>query len=719
MLLTGVIKQVYFSNEKTAYAALRILSDEGIIVPVAGKIIRPQVGMRIEAEGEYDDHPKYGRQFKVTSCKTAVEKTYESVYQYLSSGFISGVSQILASRIIAKFGVNVVEEIIEKDPLRLCEIPGIGAATANKIAQSHAENFVYQELAAMGLSISQVHKLYEKYGKSAISVLKTTPYKPVYDIEGFGFRTVDIIAQKSGIAADDPRRVAAAITYSLLNLGDDGHCWCHIDNFAELIKKTIPDVSDELISDQLIEEFDSGRIIRDGDKVYAEQLYFAELSTAKGIAAMIESGKKMQLEGKVPVDEMQVNRAIFEMECENGFELEAQQKEAVRTAMQNRICIITGGPGTGKSTIAQAIVNAWMRQYSSYADPNDHIVLCAPTGRAARRASELTHVNGETIQRILAHNTYADSEDVKLFILDEASMMDIRLASRLLRLVAPKHHLVLIGDVDQLPPIGPGHFFRDCVMSPFIPTVHLTLCHRQKGKIAINAKRINDGLGFHALNFDDPSFRFVYADKMDAQECVIKEYMKFLQKGYSVRDVCCVVPVRKTGKSATAAEDLNPLIRDIVNPLPPSKAQASDLDKLRVGDRVMNTENNYDLQVFNGDCGIVSAIDDATGAITVSMDDHRLVEFNRFNATFLILAYATTVHKAQGSEYKAVIVVNNREHYYMLQRNLLYTAVTRAREELVLIGENSAIDLAVAKIPALERNTSLREKIKEQIITMR
>jgi exodeoxyribonuclease V alpha subunit len=431
---------------------------------------------------------------------------------------------------------------------------------------------------------------------------------------------------------------------------------------------------------------------------------------------MVRATAKLAFGNKLPVTDKQIESAIWEMELSEGFELEKMQKQAVFCAIKNRVSVITGGPGTGKSTITKAIVKAWMKQYAPHTDPNAHVVMCAPTGRAARRAAELSGVNGETIQRILARHAYEDALDTKLFILDEASMLDIRLASQLINLVKDKHFLVLIGDVDQLPPIGPGHFFRDCVQSAFIPTVQLTLSHRQKGKIAVNANRVNMGEGFHALNIDDPSFQFVYARKDTAQQEVVRQYLALLEKGYSVQDVCCVVPMRKKGKSCTAADELNPIIRDAVNPPPADLPNDFRDEDLRPGDRVMNTENDYNRQVFNGDCGIVDSVDSTTGAITVLMDDGRYVDFSKNCASFLILAYVTTVHKAQGSEYKAVVVVQNVEHMHMLQRNLLYTALTRAKDELVLIGEPRAIDMAVGKIPALERNTCLKERIKTLVV---
>lgn len=715
MTLTGVIVKI--NSVKKDFASIKVMEDNTYkIYNVAGRIYEPKVDMRIIAEGEAYIHPVFGQQFKVDTCRLEIPKTAEAVIDYLSSGLITGVGETLARRIVDHFGPNVVEEIIEKTPARLAEVKGISPAKAQTIAKCHSANFVYQELAAMKLSPSQIHKLYDQYGPNAVTILKTNPYLPVYEIDGFGFKTVDAIALKNGVAPDSSRRIAAAITFSLTQIGEDGHCWCHVDNLAELIDKLLPDVSDEKIADQIIEELKKGTIIQEDERVYARSLYWAEVSTAKGLVSMVQSTSKLLAQNKLPVSDKQIESAIWEMELAEGFELEKMQKQAVACALKNRICVITGGPGTGKSTITSAIVKGWMKQYPRGEDPDEHIVLCAPTGRAARRASELSGVTGETIQRILARHAYEEDEDTKLFILDEASMLDIRIASRLIELVKDKHFLVLIGDVDQLPPIGPGHFFRDCVQSAFIPTVQLTLSHRQKGKIAVNANRINMGEGFHALNLDDPSFKFVYANKQQVQAEVIRQYMGLLQRGYTLQDICCVVPIRKPGRSQTSADDLNWLIREMVNPPPEDVPEDFKNEDLRPGDRVMNTENDYDRQVFNGDCGVVYSVNKTLGITTVLMDDGRYVDYNKHVASFLILAYVTTVHKAQGSEYKAVVVAQNMEHAYMLQRNLLYTALTRAKNELILVGEPRAIDIAVQKIPALERNTCLKERVKTLIV---
>lgn len=711
MTVSGTIDKIRYANN--GFAVVIITDDDGKSHCLSGRIYDPEVGRRIMAEGEFVVHPKFGPQFSVIHSTVTIPKNRASVIQYLSSGLIKGVGIIMANRIVDKFGVNVIEEIIEKDPEKLTEIPGISSRKAKEIAKCHSQNFAFQELAAMNLSVSQIRKLFDQYETKAVDIVKNNPYKIIYDVDGFSFKTVDRIALSNGTPHDDPKRVSAAITFCLLEIGNQGHCWSHVESLAGMIEELLPDVTSDKIVKQISADFESGKIVADGDKVYAKSIYMAERNTAKCIAKMLKVDKQMALSDERPISPTRIKYAIEKMEDEMGIELEAQQKQAVFDAFSHRFSVITGGPGTGKSTITRAIVSAWMSQYPTGTDPKDHIVLCAPTGRASRRMAEVTGVHAETIQRILKREEIRSSESMepKLVILDEASMLDIKIASQLMKYVVERDYLVLVGDVDQLPPIGPGSFFRDCVQSPLVPTSRLSLSYRQHGAIAVNAKRINDGMGFHALNLNDKTFRFVEADKYQVQQATIAEYINLINRGYQLKDICCIVPIRKSGKSQTAADDLNVILRSILNPPPDERPKDFNEDKLRVGDRVMSTENDYDLNVFNGDCGTVIAVDYETDTVTVKMDNDDVVDFNRLKASVLNFAYAMTVHKSQGSEFKAAVIVQSMEHYYMLQRNLLYTAATRAKNEEVIVGERRAIDVAVSKIPSLERNSSLKEAI--------
>ncbi len=708
MTLKGTIVHVIYKSEKD-FAVVVVQQDNGIKQTFAGKIYQPQVGMEIIAEGEIVNHPTYKTQFKVKSSELKLPKTKMEIINYIRGNLPKKCELLLAEKIVQRFGLTVIEDIIENDPLRLMEIPGIDRKTAQYIAKSHQENCVFQFLVAAGLSMAVANKLYSEYGKGAIDVLKATPYKPIYQVEGISFKQLDKYALAHGFAKTDPSRIAAATTYVLLKIGNEGHCWSHIDSVGDLVHEVLPEISDNLIAEQIKSELLKGNLVLEKDRIYAKEMYDAEQIVASSIVKMVKSTDNLSNTNALPLTKRQIVRAIEDTEFQNGIEMDVFQKNAIVNALTNRISVITGGPGSGKTTILSAIVAGWMKQYHPTDKPEDHIILCAPTGKAARRMAEVTGIHADTVHRSIFATGVDPTEEPKLIIVDEASMLDIRLARRIMAYAVKGHFLTLVGDVDQLPPIGPGHFFRDCVQSAFIPSVKLNISHRQSGQIAINAKRINDGEGFYALNLSDPSFRFVYAEKDTAQKAVVREYLALLEKGYSEKEVCCIVPVRKAGKSQTSAEDLNRIIREIVNP---AKTKEEENAKWRVGDRVMNTENDHSRFVFNGDCGEIIEVDTEAKNIVVKMDSGAEVVFDHGRDDNLVFAYAMSVHRAQGSEFMAVVVAHNREHSYMLQRNLLYTAVTRARQELVLVGEPKAIDMAVSRIPSLERNTQLRERIK-------
>ena len=713
MKLSGKISSIIYTTGTYAVIRMTVTDGENLFgehtIVAAGSIFNPQPNMRIDVEGEYTNHPKYGTQFSVTSSFIKVDNNKPAVIRSLTMGGFRGIGPKTAAKIVEHFGENVVEEIIEKDPARLAEIKGITTEKALLIGEAHKRNFALQELSGMNITESQMRKLYDCYKEKAVTVMKTDPYQAIYDIPGFGFRTVDGIAIKNGIQPNDPKRIGAALIYILSTISNDGHCWCTmgalIDHARELLY-----LSPAIIETQLNYEIQSGHIICDSGRIYAKYLYRAEDETARWLAHLATCPPI------VDISDRTIERAICLTEDQNGFELDESQRKAVVSALRNRVSVITGGPGTGKSTITKAIINAWMDAMPNVDDPEDCITLCAPTGKAARRMFEVTGVQAQTAQRLVVRfDNCGVCPSGSLIILDEASMVDITLAHRLLEIAKEDNQLVLIGDVDQLPPIGPGNFFRDCIQSPFIQSVKLELSHRQKGYVAINAQRINEGKGTHALKLDDPSFRFVPADKSLVREKVIEEYLKLYNEVRDLSEICCVVPMRKSGKSQTSADDLNVILRDHLNP---AKEGAKTIKgcKYRIGDRVMQTENDYDRDIYNGDCGTIISMDTEDQLLIMKTDDGRLIEYTVQDTQALVFAYCVTIHKVQGSQYKSIVVAHSMEHFYMLQRNLLYTAVTRAKEKVVIVGEDAAINTAVKKVPSLDRNTSLRIRIKNYIL---
>lgn len=696
-------KVVRIVSDRGNWAAISFREESGFLISCAGSIVAPQVGATMELTGEYYEDPKWGLQFKVSSSKQVMERKAEIV-DYLSSAFIKGIGPVTAQKIYDTFGKDSIE-MVENHPEEVAKIKGMSLNKALIAQQCVKDNRAYLRILEFfnGQATShQIQTLYEKYGTKTVEVLKENPYVIIYDVEGFGFKRTDALARAMGVKPDSPQRVCAAIIYTLKTMAFDGHCYCLVDSLEENMKLLVEDVPLQNISDCIREEIKAGHLVLDDDRLYEKSLYDAETTCAKIIVSLIKE-KSMN-----SMSQRHIDSTIFDVECENGFELERKQKEAVLVACKNRISVITGGPGTGKTTIVKAIVRAAEHAYD--------VILAAPTGKASRRMSELTGGHeASTIHRMLMNFQIFGARSGKkpFFIIDEASMLDIDLASKLLSAIYRSNgNVVFIGDIDQLPPIGPGNFLRDLVESVDIPTVRLELSHRQKGKIATNASRINGGKGVNTFAEDD-SFRFIDAKPDAAQQLVIDNYINMVNE-YGVRDVCCLTPIRKKGRSSTAAETLNELIRDKLNPEYPG---LPTLKGFRHGDRVMETVNDARRDVYNGDCGVITHIDMRTKALIVVLDDDRVVEYNEFNLDTLTLAYAMTVHKSQGSEFKGAVIVNGWDHYVMLQRNLLYTAVTRAREKVVLIGTPKSINMAVRTVKDKQRNTRLKKRITKGVLS--
>lgn len=725
--ISGEIVKVFAL--KDTWAAFKLKRDDIIVsdpfnffdgetyTSCSGPLIGAVEGMKVKLMGEFQNHPKYGEQFILESFEILVGSNINDIERYLTSSAISGIGEELAKRIIAKFGTSTID-IIHNDYLRLTEVDGIGKKTAVRIHDSEANSQVFQVLLSYAnVTPRQALTLYEHYKEDTINIIKKKPYTIVRDIPGFAFKTVDKIALKNGTDKLAPERIGAAITFCLNEIGDTGHCYTTIYQLEAALKDLISEVPNELLAQVLANEIYAGNVIQEDMAIYSKELYMAEDETAKNTAKLLTSHCKA-----VPVKT--IEKSIENLEFEYGFLLEKHQKDAIYAALSNNLTVITGGPGTGKSTIIKAIVDAW----TEFSNDESSVHLCAPTGKASRRMADLTKREAETVHKIINKaifnknkeeaNAYKDGIKGHLMIVDECSMLDIYLANKILYLAVNCNlRLVLIGDTDQLPPIGPGNFFKDMCDSPCVPSITLKLCHRQRGTIAINAQRINNGVGFAALNLDDKSFRFVNATKDKARDAVINSYLSLVAQ-YGLVNVSCIVPMRKKGRSHTAADDLNEIIRERVNPEKPLDIKLEGVS-FRIGDRVMQTQNDYERDVYNGDCGVVKEIREFDKILVVKMDAGKEVEYTVSQCSDLVLAYAITVHKSQGSEYKAIVVAHNREHAFMLERNLLYTAVTRAKDAVILVGEPSAINMATHKISSFERMRKLKLRIGTEIARIR
>lgn len=697
MNITAKIEQVYFTGNH--WASIRVVTPDGTTYKAAGVIDAPVEGYNIEMDGEMTVHQKYGKHFKVSASRIIRTESFQGLINYLSK-FVKNVGPALALKIADEFGSKSYD-IIENNPKALTGIPGISEKKAMKIHISHMENKSYSELAEyLGekATPNQIQRIYSEFGKNGLAAIKNNPYIIIYRVDGIGFKIADKLALSSGISRNDPRRVGAAIIYLLKNIASEGHCFCRVENLEGMLKKMFgSEIPTEEIGQVLAEELKAERLVLvDDDKLYWQDIYKAEIICAECINAMLRSHPTH------PFQPATVKAAIDEMESEIGYTLSERQKDAVVVPMRNRLSVVTGGPGCGKTTIIRAQIKAWKKTIDPFGlnkKADDSIFLCAPAAKAARRMTQATGLKAYTVHQIVFH--MRDKLKDALIIVDEASMLDIVIASYLLAATKDNCTIIFAGDADQLDPIGPGNIFKDMIRSPLVPTVTLDVSHRMCGSINKNAKRINNGQSIHAYDFDD-SFRFIPAEKDTVQKAMLDTYFEQVKK-FGVKDVVCISPKRETGQ--TASKTLNMLSRENLN----STDGGNEIPGCfyRINDRVMYLDNNKAKDIYNGDCGTITHIDPVTKDITVELDDERVVTLTSAETGSMMFAYAMTAHKSQGSEFQAVIISQCWEDYRMLSRALLYTAVTRAKAFVAIVGEKRAIDAALRNVESKIRNTRL------------
>ena len=723
--IQGILERITFQNAENGYTVARLLEDskKKEVITVVGFLSGVPVGSTLSLKGSWITDSRYGRQFKLQNYEIVKPNTINGIERYLGSGLIKGIGPAYAARIVARFGLKTLD-ILENDPDRLNEVEGLGKTRVESIKKAWQEqkeiHRIMVFLQGHGISATYAVKIFKTYGRKALAVVKNNPYQLAEDIWGVGFRIADSIALSLGVPANDPRRARAGLLFALDESAGEGHCFLPREKLLEqavyLLKLTgkseqFPE-QENLYSDPgLIEEqiksllYDD-KIAVDGDNVALAPIYFAE----KGAAA-----KLLDLSiGKPNHSIKNVDQAVDWAAKKLQLVLAPEQAAAVKMGLSQKVSVITGGPGTGKSTILKALLLV-------LAQKGIVVKLAAPTGRAAKRLSEACGLEAKTIHRLLEYDasfrTFKRNREnpleADMVIVDESSMMDIILANSLLKAIADKAALVLVGDVDQLPSVGPGNVLKDIINSGRVPVTRLQTVFRQGpgSLISLNASLINRG-EFLELLPDYEGDKDFYCIFRDEAEEIEKEILSLctqrLKKRYNfdpVRDIQVLTPMRK---GIIGTENLNSRLQVTLNPQ--ETPRDGRQHRLQVGDKVMQIRNNYDKEVFNGDLGIVSSVNSEDESVEVSFEG-RGVLYESADLGEIVLAYAITVHKSQGSEFPCVIIPLHTTHYPLLQRNLIYTAVTRGKNLVILVGSKKAITIAIHNDRVVKRYTMLQERL--------
>ena len=714
----GTVKSVVFRNDETGFTILHVTPAEtdGAFrlaareITVLGTCAAAWEGEELHATGEWVDDPVRGRQFKAKSVECIPPKSVEGVRRYLASGLIRGIGPVLANRIVDRFGAETID-VLDHHSGRLREIPKVGPKKIASIVQGWREGKGTREVMIFtqtyGISAGKAAKIYRTYGPDSVAIIKRDPYRLCRDIWGIGFATADRIALAVGLPKDSPLRARAAIVFTLRTEADEaGHCWTSEPDLL-LHAQELVGISVETLAEALKHELDAGRVVKEGDRLYLRDLWVAERRVAAKLKDLLASPPAF-----APIDP---DRAVAWWERKTGFTLAPAQLRAVRASVGSKVSIVTGGPGVGKTTIIRALVEIFQARTGVH---KITVQLGAPTGRAAKRMAESTGAPAQTLHRLLKYNpqtnafTYNEERPLAgdVFIFDEMSMVDIRLMADLVVALPRRATLILVGDTDQLPSVGPGNVLRDLIASQTIPTSQLTEIFRQdsSGLIVRNAHHVNAGEPFETRAGASDFYFVAQDDPAKALDLVLDFMVTRIPRHFHLeplQDVQVLTPMRR---NLLGAENLNAAIQKRLNGAGPGVVRGGM--EFRAGDRVMQLRNNYDKDVYNGDVGFVQSVEPAERTLVVLFDG-RPVEYRAADLDELTLAYATTIHKSQGSEYPAVIVLLHRQHYMMLQRNLLYTAITRGKRLVLLMGVPYAIDQAIKTNTVRERRTSLAERL--------
>ncbi|MFC2032819.1 ATP-dependent RecD-like DNA helicase [Chloroflexota bacterium] len=711
--LEGVLERIVFFNEENGFTVARLqVAKRRDLVAIVGVLPSPMPGETLRLKGEWVVDSKFGEQFRVQSCLSVLPATLTGIEKYLGSVLVKGIGPIMAKRIVARFGLDTLD-IIEDSTEKLLEVEGIGSIRVERIAKAWQEQKEIREvmifLQGEGVSSTYAVKIYKAYGDKAISVVKDNPYRLALDISGIGFKTADKIAQNMGIDPNSSIRAEAGIIHVLSELVDEGHVYYPYEELKEkaaellAVDKDILDTALATLTGQrrvVIEEHPEFRA------VYLTPLHVAEVNVAIRLKTLISSPRQLL--------QIDIEKAIEWVHRVNRIELAEMQKEALRKAVTSKVMVITGGPGTGKTTLVNSIIKILGKKAQ-------RIALASPTGRAAKRLSEVTGREAKTIHRLLefspSEGGFKRNEenplDTDLVIIDEVSMVDILLMNYLLKAIPPMATLLLVGDADQLPSVGPGNVLKDIIASEQVETIRLIEIFRQaqESLIVVNAHRVNRGeyLQLKASPGQQTNLYFINREEPEEVLAVIKElYKRRLPSVFHLdplEDIQVMTPMHR---GTVGVANLNAELQNLLNPNQKAVARGGRL--FRINDKVMQIKNNYEKEAFNGDIGRIVGIDLEEQRLSVRFED-RVIDYDWSELDELVLAYAISIHKSQGSEYPAVVIPLLTQHYIMLQRNLLYTAITRAKRLVVLIGSKRAIAIAIKNNKVQLRYTNLSQRL--------
>jgi exodeoxyribonuclease V alpha subunit len=713
--LSGIIERVTFHNPDSGYAVLRV---QGVgrrgVVTVVGHLPAVHAGEFLEGEGDWVQDRDHGLQFKATSLRLTPPHTPEGIVKYLASGLVKGIGPHYARRIVEVFGDRTLQ-VIDESPAFLTEVKGIGPKRIQQIRESWKEQKAVRGimvfLQSHGIGTARAVRIYKTYGDAAVSTVRENPYRLATDIWGVGFRTADELAGRLGIDRASPLRARAALKYVLQELSGQGHV-----GFPEagVIERTaeLTQISTDVVHAAVEHEREAGEVVRepkaDETWLYLKPLFMAEVGVARSLRNLREGGH--------PLPAINIDNALKWVEERMGVELAPAQRDAIRRATTEKLLVITGGPGVGKTTLVRGIIEVFTAKKL-------RVALCAPTGRAAKRLSEATGREAKTIHRLLEYEPglggfKRDRDhplDYDLIVVDETSMVDVVLMNQLLKAVSPWACLVLVGDMDQLPSVGPGAVLGDVIASGAVPVVRLTEIFRQAGESwivrAAHAVHAGDlptsapaGHGdFFVVQAEEPA---AIIDKLIE---IVRDRIPSRFRLDPLRDVQVLTPMNRT---ELGVRNLNARLQEVFNP-PRGQAEVQRFGwTFRVGDKVIQTQNNYQREVFNGDIGRVLAIDEGERALTAEFDGRpALYDFGELDE--LALAFACTIHKAQGSEYPAVVIPLHTQHFLMLRRNLLYTGITRGKRLVALVGSRRALARAVGQAEEGRRYSLLADRLRE------